>query len=376
MNQKTKQILFKGLNAIVAINVVLYLLSCLTPFVNPAHFFPFTFLALAFPLLLLSMIFWMLVSFFYKKKQALILFVFLLLGYKNIHSTLGLNFSQSTLQSKQGNSFRVLSWNVKAFLLQEKKADTANNPMREMLKFIKSTNADIFCLQDFEQTEGESYFPYINYIKNSLHYPNIYFSIDIDTLMPNGRCRYGTLIFSKFNITNSGSISYTGNHFKESLGYADLEIDRKTVRIFNTHLRSMYIGMHNKKTYDFKYVIDDTNLVLHSTTFEKLKRFDTAHVQQAMLIKSVMDTTKIPYIFCADLNSVSSSYVYHHISKNLTDAFVEKGFGWSGTYSGIAPFLRIDVVLMSKELQPTNYFSPRLELSDHYPIVTDISFKK
>ena len=117
-------------------------------------------------------------------------------------------------------------------------------------------------------------------------------------------------------------------------------------------------------------------LVFHSNKLEKLKRYDTSHIQQAMLIKKVMDTTKIPFFFCADMNSVPSSYVYHHISKNLTDAFVAKGFGWSGTYSGIAPFLRIDVVLMSKELKPINYFSPRLELSDHYPIVTDISFDK
>jgi endonuclease/exonuclease/phosphatase family metal-dependent hydrolase len=40
------------------------------------------------------------------------------------------------------------------------------------------------------------------------------------------------------------------------------------------------------------------------------------------------------------------------------------------------PFLRIDVVLLSKQLETTKYYSPKLELSDHYPIVADITFKK
>jgi len=376
MKTKVRQIFLKILSTIIVINIVLYLFSCITPFVSPTHFFPLTFLALGFPLLFLGMIFWLFVSFFYNRKQALLLLVFILFGYKNIHSTLGLNFTKTTLKHKESNSFRVLSWNVKGFLLQEKRHDTANNSMREMLGFIKNTNADIFCLQDFEQTEGEPFFQYINYIKDSLHYPNIYFSTDIDTTLPYGRSRYGTCIFSKFKIINSGSISYTGKHFKESLGYADLKIDSKIIRVFNTHLRSMYIGIRDKKQFDFKYVIDDTMLVFNGSKFEKLKRYDTSHIEQAKLIKRVMDSTKTPYIFCADMNSVPSSYVYHHISKNLIDAFVEKGFGWGGTYNGIAPFLRIDVVLMSKELQPMNYFSPHLELSDHYPVVTDIFFKK
>jgi endonuclease/exonuclease/phosphatase family metal-dependent hydrolase len=89
-----------------------------------------------------------------------------------------------------------------------------------------------------------------------------------------------------------------------------------------------------------------------------------------------MDTTKYPFIFCADLNSVPSSYVYQTLKSDLTDAFLSKGYGLGKTYEGLSPTLRIDVVLMSKSLKPTQYSSPQLPYSDHFPIITDIEIKQ
>ena len=306
----------------------------------------------------------------------LILFLILviLLGYKNISSNIGFHFPTTNQHIKNSNSFRLLSWNVKGFQLQEKKYDTAGCIMRNMMSVIQKANADVVCIQDFEQTDGDIFFKYLDFFKDSLHYPNMYFSVDIDSTAVYGRCRYGTCIFSKFAITNSSSIQYTGKYFSESLGYADLKIEGKTLRVFNTHLRSMYLNIKHSKEFEFKYKIEDTMLVFHSSKWQKLKHFDTAHISQVKLIKSVMDTTKIPYVFCADLNSTPSSFVYHQISKNLNDAFVKNSFWWDKTYTTILPFIRIDVVLTSKELTPISYYSPKLNLSDHYPIVTDIMY--
>jgi endonuclease/exonuclease/phosphatase family metal-dependent hydrolase len=359
------------------VNLFFYLISCFTPLISPQYFSVMTFLALGFPLLLLGMLFWLLVTLFFKRKKSLLVFLFILVGYKNIHSTIGFSFSNSSLAEKKSNSFRVLSWNVKNFINHELKQDTVGCAYRKMMTFIKSTNADFFCIQDFEQQDSSIFLHPINYIKDSLNYPYSYFSVDIDTTTKYGHSRYGTCIFSRFPIVNSGSVQYIGKkHFNESLGYADIEIKNKKLRIFNTHLRSMYLSIRDSKQFDFKYVIDDTMLVFRSSKFDKLKYFDTSHINQTKIIKNTFDTTKIPYVFCADLNSVSSSYVYNQISKNLNDAFVQKGFGWGGTYSSLMPFLRIDVVLMSKELEATTYYSPKLQLSDHYPIVADIIFKK
>ncbi len=377
MNIKIKKQGLKILNVIFVANVFIYLLSCLTAYISPANFFLFTFLALGFPLLLISIIFWIIFFFFYKKKRSFLLLFFLLLGYKNILSTVGFNFKNNTNTLNRESTFRVLSWNVEAFLYQVKKYDSANGGLRKMMSFIGDSKADVICIQDFEQIYKSEYFQFIDYIRDSLKYPYTYLSADIDTVTIWGHCKYGTCIFSRHPIIKTGRVQYSGNSFTESLGYADITIQNRQIRFFNTHLRSMYLNINSSYTKNnFKYVIEDTNIVFHSSILEKLKHFDTAHCSQASIIKKVMDTTKIPFVFCADLNSVPSSYTYHKISKNLNDAFVQKGFGWGGTYSSRLPFLRIDVVLMNSQLTTNNYFSPRLELSDHYPVLVDISFVK
>ena len=377
MNIKIKKQFLKFLNVILITNVFFYLLSSLTAYISPTHFFLFTFLALGFPLLLISMFFWIIFFFFYERKRLFLLLFFVLLGYKNILSTVGFNFKSNTSKLKSDIAFRVLSWNVEAFLYQVKKYDSANGGLRKMMSFIGDSKADVVCIQDFEQIYKSEYFQFVDYIRDSLKYPYTYLSADIDTVSIWGHCKYGTCIFSKHPIISTGRVQYSGKSFTESLAYADIAIQNQQIRFFNTHLRSMYLNINNKSTKsDFKYVIEDTNIVFHSNKLEKLKHFDTAHCSQASIIKKVMDTTKIPFVFCADLNAVPSSYAYHKISKNLNDAFVQKGFGWGGTYSSKIPFLRIDVVLMNRQLTTNAYFSPRLELSDHYPVIADISFVK
>ncbi|MFY7963345.1 MAG: endonuclease/exonuclease/phosphatase family protein [Chitinophagaceae bacterium] len=302
--------------------------------------------------------------------------VIILCGFKNISSVFSYHFTTKNLPEKTDKTFRVLTWNVENFITHHINSDTVGSKYREMIKFIQSSNADIVCIQDFEQLDSSIFLHPIEFIKDSLHYPFIYMSKDIDTTTIWGHSVYGTCIFSRLPIKNSNSIQYNGKHFTESLGFADVIYNNKTIRIFNTHLRSMYTSMDTTKPREeFKYVMNDTNIVFHSSKYAKLKYFDTSHINQVEIIRKVMDTTKLPFVFCADLNSVPSSYVYHQLGKNLTDAFTAKGSGWQGTYSGNIPFLRIDVVLMSKELKPIHYFSPRLNLSDHYPIIADISFK-
>jgi endonuclease/exonuclease/phosphatase family metal-dependent hydrolase len=371
-----KKIFTKLINIGFWLSAIVYIIACLTPYIHPKYFYPLTFLSIGFPLLLVVMIIWLVFFFIYERKQSLLIFFILLLGLKNISSIVAIHSNSNQLVEKNKTSIRVLSWNVKNFINHDKRQETVGSPFRNMMRFIWQVNADVICIQDFEQLDSSIFLHPIDYIKDTLHYPFVYMSKDIDTITKYGHSIYGTCIFSKAPIFNANSVQYNGVHFTESLGFADILINGRTIRIFNTHLRSMYTNIDTlARREEFKYVIDDTNLVFHSSKYQKLKHFDTSHINQVDIIRKVFDTTKTPFIFCADLNSVPSSYVYSKLSENLNDAFLQRGFGWQGTYSGKIPFLRIDVVLMSKQLTTTNYFSPRLNLSDHYPVVADISFK-
>ena len=374
MNSLLKSKLLKFINFIATVNLVVYLVACLTPYIHPIHFSFLTFLAIGFPILIVSICFWMVIYLFINAKKSVLFFVIMLAGFKNITNTFGLNVSAKNDNVKPVNAIRIISWNVRGFVAVVNNKNIYGGSFKGFINYIKKTNADVVCLQDFDQDSLPNNTNSLQYIKDSLGYKNVYFSVDFNMPNKNGFYKYGTCIFSKFPIVQSNSIRYNdGIHFNESLGFADIIVNKKSIRIFTTHLKSMYTNiLPTAKTTDFKYQIDDTNLVLHSTKLEKLQRFDISHIKQANIIKNVMDTTKIPFVFCADLNAVPTSFVYSLISHNLNDAFLQNNFGWGSTYSSKIPFLRIDVILMSKQLKAINYKSPQLILSDHYPVIADI----
>jgi endonuclease/exonuclease/phosphatase family metal-dependent hydrolase len=139
----------------------------------------------------------------------------------------------------------------------------------------------------------------------------------------------------------------------------------------NIHVDLMDKANANK----LKFINYDTAILLRKDKLWRLAYFDRLHVQQASLVKQTMDSSAEPFIFTADLNAVPSSYVYHHIRKGLKDVFIEKGFGMGRTYDSLSPTLRIDVMLTSPNIKTVQYQAPRLHLSDHLPIITDIHLK-
>jgi endonuclease/exonuclease/phosphatase family metal-dependent hydrolase len=371
--KKIKQIFFVLGN----IYAFLYGLSCLTPFIHPKFFYGFTFLALLFPFLFVGMLLWLLIVFVFYRNKIWIYILLLFMGYKNIFSVFSFHSKQTYTEVKQNNSIRLLSWNVKNFTDSQITSDTPGNPRRGIINFIKNSNADILCIQDFSEFKGPGVYSSMTDIKNEGNFAELYFSIDFEKQYFYGLHQYGTTIFSKFPIIHSGIISYSPIKMKESLAFADLKIGNDTLRVFNTHLQSMNLNFDAAKeiadglvTYEFTF------LSTHPTKWERIKYYDVKHANQAVYIKSVLDTTKYSFVFCADLNSVPSSYVYHALQKGLTDAFIAKGSRLGQSYESISPTLRIDVVLMSKSLKPVQYSSPQLHYSDHFPIVTDIQLKQ
>ena len=372
-----KNIFSKLVFVIGCLFTIVYFLSCLTPYINPTKFYIFTFLPLLFPILFAGMLVWVLVSFIFFRKKSWIFLLILFLGIKNICSTFSFNIPKAFVQEKQATNIRLLSWNVEDFLDSQLHTDTVGNARRDMIAFIKEANADIVCIQDFSEKISPAFRSGINDVKATNNYPYFVFNKDFDKQYYYARSQYGTAVFSKYPIIDSGCYKYAGNNFSESLAFVDIKYKIDTFRVFNTHLESMYlkyVAVQTDSANDF--IKDKLDFLLKNTQpHQRIRYFDIRHVAQAKMVKNVLNNCKYPFIFCADLNSVPASYVYHTIQNNLTDAFIAKGNGISGTYDGIAPTLRIDVVLMSKQLQPVQYYSPKLHYSNHFPIITDLQIK-
>jgi len=277
-------------------------------------------------------------------------------------------FSSSLFANKKPGTIRILSWNVNNFWSVAHSLDSAR--FDELLGFIASTHADIICFQDFDQWHWSNLDLSITNLKKYSGLTHLYFC---DSLQNDG-----IAIFSRWPIIRQSNTSFGIPGSTDCLQWVDIATPAKTLRVFNTHLTSMNIHTpvtNHQSNPSFKFIDYDTAILLHSGKLRKLAYFDKIHQRQAALVKQSLDSCKGPFIFTADLNSVPSSYVYHHIRKGLKDAFLETGFGLGRTYDSLSPTLRIDVLLMSPTMEAVQYQSPNKHLSDHFPIIADIQFK-
>ena len=356
---------------------LVYLLAAATPYINPQKIPWLVFVSYGFPIVLLGMLLWYIIVLLCFRKRWWLFLIVLLCGYANIRATIGLHTTKPFTQQKPAGTIRIMSWNVRDFVDSQKRLDTIGFPRRTIIQFIKEANADILCIQDFTQQTGEAFFSCLDDVTLAGKYPYYYYSIDFSATYGWGITHYGTAIFSKYPIIDSGKINYKGHVAPEALAYADVRINNNTLRVFNTHLKSMNLNLVLDKRNPIGMFADDSVFIYSDPTKkQKIEYFTQKHVDQAKLIKTQLSQSPHPFIFCADLNSVPTSYVYHTISNGLTDAFVAKGGGLSPTYIGISPTLRIDVILMSPQLKTRSYYAPQLQnASDHYPVITDIELK-
>lgn len=208
---------------------------------------------------------------------------------------------------------------------------------------------------------------------DTLKYKYIYMAVDHFQYTATGDVS-GLAIISRFPILDTGRITYDSKDNPEHIGFADIAFNSKKIRFYNTHLSSMQLTAERKNAgLDYTYIQDDTAILFNKSKLERIAIFDSFHVRQAQIVKQQLNKSPTPFVFCADLNSVPSSYVYHHISSGLQDAFLRKGFGWGPTYNGLSHTLRIDVTLLSPQLKVVQHYSPKLKASDHFPLVTDIA---
>lgn len=313
------------------------------------------------------MIFWCLAAVYIFPKWGWIFCIFLTAAQKNIQTGWGFNQHLTFIKSKDPKNIRVLSWNVNQFVYGNKYDAGWKEKQEKMLQFIRESESDILCFQDFIIAYYDEQKDLLKHINESLRYPYNYFSIDAEN--------YGTIILSRFPIIDSGRFVYQNQVKPESLAFADLLINGRKLRIYNTHLRSMYLH-HNHLSAELfektRYIKEDTGFLFSSSRLSRLEYYDKIHTEQAFFIKKILNASPTPFIFCADLNAVPASFTYHHIQKGLKDAFIEKGRGWGVTYDKYFPTLRIDVLLTSPTVKTIQYDCPKLPLSDHYPIMADL----
>lgn len=331
-------ILDKLLFIVNSLLATILLVSFLSYYISPNTFSFISFLSLSIPFLiilnLLFIIYWILKL----KKQFLLSTIILLIGFQYITKLYSFTEKKVLLT----NDLKIMSYNVRMFNLynwiEEK------NVPEKIYDFIKDTSPDILCLQEFHPSkELNINYPY-QYVKIRANHNN-----------------FGHAIFSKYKIINSGSLDFSNS--TNNAIFADIVINKDTIRVYNVHLESLKINPKKE--------------VLTQENSEKLRiRVQNAfkkQTNQATLIIEHQEKTTYKSIICGDFNNNAFSWVYSKLKTNKNDAFEVAGKGFGKTFDNPFPF-RIDFILTDKKFEVNNFKTFDVNYSDHFPIMARINF--
>ena len=315
------------------------LASYVIPFIPPNLTATISVLSLGMPLLLITntlfSTFWLVKL----KKQFFLSFLILAIGYQHVQA-----FVQFRTQEQSKSNLKIMSYNVRLF--NAYKWSKKNDLDKDIYEFINIKSPDIISFQEYYPKKDLS-----------LKYPYKY-------IAPN---KYGSsarqAIYSKYKILTKGSLDFekTGNNAI----YADIIIEKDTIRIYNIHLQSLSIDK-TKENFGQK---DSEKL---------LKRFKSTFSRQATQAKLVLKhSSKCNYktIFMGDFNNTAFSWVYKKLKQNKTDAFIEAGNGFGKSFDYIFPF-RIDFVLTDSTIKINDFTTYDVKYSDHFPIMARINLSK
>jgi len=343
----------------------LLFLSYISVYINPGTFPLPAFAGLSYPIILSINLVFIILWFYIRPRFILLSAIAIIIGWNHIAQLMPINSDQEI--PKETTTLKILSFNVQNFLkvnITNTKYISDFENQNEILEYIQSKDADIVFLQEFlyDREKIKDFTKWFGKeIKCQYSHTRNYFQRKDNKLD-------AIAIFSKFPIINKGHHEFD----KKTIAvYADIVMDKDTVRAYNLHLASIHL---KKEDYDFISEIDiqqNKEEIRNASraVASKVKAAFIKRGKQVEIAKNILKESPFPIIVCGDFNDTPVSYTYHSLTKELKDAFVESGSGFGNTYAGKNfPALRIDYILHDKIFKSINFKRDKIHLSDHYPI--------
>ncbi len=313
---------------------------------------------LIYPVLLIINLFFIALWIFKKKIAFIFSLIAIVLGFNHFLDF----FSFGKSERSNGNSLKVLSYNVRLFDLYNWHKES-NTTDRKILKLIKDQDADIICLQEFySNSDKQNYQDSVIQNQKTKSYLISY---------KNGGNYSGNAIFSKYPIVKKGYVNIGISNQK--CIFADIVKGEDTIRVYSVHLASIHLSHNDYDIIDsIEYNDHDKNIEgVKGISYKILKAYKK-RAAEADVIAAHIKNSPYKVIVCGDFNDVPISYAYRKIKGKLTDAFTEAGFGIGSTFAHRFLFFRIDYILHSPDIKSFGYMKITEPYSDHYPIVCKV----
>lgn len=356
MNRLLRNI-FSALHTLTMLALVLAVIS---QYISPRSSWVPAFLGLALPIVIAVNVlfagYWLFVR---KRKWFALSTLVVILASAGLTNYFALRPFASNDMSR---GLRIMTYNVQNFDLYNWSHNAESRD--SIVALVKSQEPDVLCLQEFYCEDGEG-FVSIEQLKRDLKMPYHAFG---ESYSLRGKDHWGLITLSRYPVSSEHF-----HHFERTklngLLWTDVEFDSITIRVFNVHLQSIQFSSD-----DFNFDDTEEGYATKSRSIaRKLRLGFWFRSAQARLVASAIEESPHRVIVCGDFNDTPVSYAYKTISKGLQDAFSKKGFGIGRTFAGRIPGLRIDYMLLDKQLNVNGFKRIRRKISDHFPLV--VSFE-
>ena len=282
-------------------------------------------------------------------KKALLSIIILLINFAGILKFVNFNFLSGS-SNENGESIKLMSYNAHGFSTPKIRKDFHT----KVLNLIDKEKPDIVVLQETMMNEK---------LKKCIQKYKYHNKININ----NGG--YSDVILTDYEIINSGHVNLHYESAKNYAPFADIVIEKDTVRIYNIHLAS------------FKFS-QDPEVLKNTSRKGMIKRLNTISVHQENQVETLKKhflKSPYPIIIMGDFNNNAFSYIHRKLLKygKLKDSYVEAGKGFGSSFDFSYFPTRIDFILVPEATDVLTHKVVRTKKwSDHYPIFSEIKFKE
>ena len=338
--------------------VIVMLLVGFSDRINPADHPLVSTLGMAFPILLVINMAFLLFWLIFKWIRAWIPVVGYILAYVPISIYMPINASQSPPEG----ALKLVSYNVCCYGGNFK----YEQGFEKVRDYLIDEKADIVCLQEDNDTWRRYCFK--NYEERGLTYN--------DTIvLCNDATRFNCLgIHTRFPIIRRERIDYPTVSNNGSAAWW-LQVDKDTVIVVNNHFESCHLNREDRAQYRQLLkgeMARDSVRAESQLLMVKLAEANAKRSRQIVAVCEYVDQYlgRYPVIVCGDFNDNPISFSRHMMGKYLHDCFVETGRGIGLSYNQKAFSLRIDHIFCSSDITPYECFvDSKMDASDHYPMV-------
>lgn len=349
---------FVVLNILAVVGMIF---SYMAGYVNPVSASWVSLFSLAYPYFIAINIVFALAWLFVKKWYFVLSALVLLLGLKTIKNNFQFLPTKGLPVSELSPLFKVMSYNVHVFDLYSwsKNEQTRDN----MFRFIRQEAPHVACFQEYYDNKKKLFSIKDSLIENQkFKYAHIYYTDRVGSYQ-----RFGIATYSQYPILKKGLIRFP-NSSNVSI-FTDVLIAKDTLRVFNCHLESIRFKPEDYNFIDSVVQQRREQLKGAKGVYERLSIAYKKRAVQAGIVAKAVKQSPYPVILCGDFNDPPSSFTYYHLKENLNDSFVFKGRGKGATYSRNIFSYRIDYILFSHQLNCVKFKVPKVDYSDHLPVV-------